>query len=486
DIDEEDAESSTMEPPSRNEAIKAAITLINFLLSYEKITPEEGFSIKNFVKNFLRALHPKWRAKVMENELSKYLSSLALEELIGNLKVHEVVMKKDSEIYEGKKERVKSIVLKAKKGSSDDETSMFGSDDEEYVMVVRNFKKFFRRKGTFKSSLEGKVSLLGNPVKRKNHSGKGVIRKERVIGNDLDTVIRIISLGIVQSLHEKIKRRLLEVVGVTAKMKPRTKPTMKLVSWLNHQMSANSLREMLNIQKPPSCKTGLGFDKSNTSSSETKPISFVELTTELAGDGSTIKAYGSTIPGSVDPSTSQKVAEHVLSPPMSSRSDFVIVRKKIIHNKIEESKKPSLKPFYKNGLEYGSDIIKDNKIRVEESLNVTFDKSPPSFKLSPLVDDDVGEEEGIENNTKVVNNNNIDDESIEVEEVVNIKESKNHPLEQVIGNLIQRTLRSQAQNQIPLPKNQSIIGAKWVYGNKLDENGIVSRNKARLVAQGYN
>ncbi|GKG23220.1 hypothetical protein Tco_0388523, partial [Tanacetum coccineum] len=31
-----------MEPPSRNEAIKAAITLNNFLLSYEKTHPEEN------------------------------------------------------------------------------------------------------------------------------------------------------------------------------------------------------------------------------------------------------------------------------------------------------------------------------------------------------------------------------------------------------------------------------------------------------------
>ncbi|KAL6554771.1 hypothetical protein OROHE_007510 [Orobanche hederae] len=38
--DEDDDESSKMEPPSRNEAIKAAIMLINFLLSYEKTTPE--------------------------------------------------------------------------------------------------------------------------------------------------------------------------------------------------------------------------------------------------------------------------------------------------------------------------------------------------------------------------------------------------------------------------------------------------------------
>ncbi|GKA33065.1 zf-CCHC domain-containing protein [Tanacetum coccineum] len=82
--------------------------------------------------------------------LDEDLSSLALDELIGNLKVHEVVMmEKDSKIYRGKKERVKSIALKAKKESSDDETSTSGSDDEEYAMAVRNFKKFFRRKGKF-------------------------------------------------------------------------------------------------------------------------------------------------------------------------------------------------------------------------------------------------------------------------------------------------------------------------------------------------
>ncbi|GKB58919.1 zf-CCHC domain-containing protein [Tanacetum coccineum] len=58
-------------------------------------------------------------------------------------------MEKDSEIYKGKKERIKSIALKAKKESSDDETSTSESDDEEYAMAVRIFKKFFRRKGKF-------------------------------------------------------------------------------------------------------------------------------------------------------------------------------------------------------------------------------------------------------------------------------------------------------------------------------------------------
>ncbi|GJV05195.1 zf-CCHC domain-containing protein [Tanacetum coccineum] len=110
---------------------------------------DEGFSSKNYVRKFLRALYQKWRANVMTIEESKDLSSLALDELIGNLKVHEVVMEKDLKFYKGKKEKVKCIALKAKKESSDEETLTSGSDDEEYAMAVRNFKKFFRRKGRF-------------------------------------------------------------------------------------------------------------------------------------------------------------------------------------------------------------------------------------------------------------------------------------------------------------------------------------------------
>ncbi|GJV86497.1 putative ribonuclease H-like domain-containing protein [Tanacetum coccineum] len=38
---------------------------------------------------------------------------------------------------------------------------------------------------------------------------------------------------------------------------------------------------------------------------------------------------------------------------------------------------------------------------------------------------------------------------------------------------------------VDLPKDKRAIGTKWVYKNKKDERGIVVRNKARLVAQGY-
>ncbi|GKD26557.1 retrovirus-related pol polyprotein from transposon TNT 1-94 [Tanacetum coccineum] len=174
-------------------------------------------------------------------------------------------------------------------------------------------------------------------------------------------------------------------------------------------------------------------------------------------------------------------------------------------------------------------VLNKHTRKVEESLNVTFDETPPPSKTSPLVDDDLDEEEAIKVTEKKNLENDIEDETLEIDEIVNIKESRNHPLENVIEKFNQRTLRSQAQNQsnyfcfistiepknvnealgdeswivamqeelnqfiandvwelVPQPKNMTIIGTKWVFRNKLDENGIVSRNKARLVAQGYN
>ncbi|GKF08750.1 zf-CCHC domain-containing protein [Tanacetum coccineum] len=64
------------------------------------------------------------------------------------LRVHEMIIKKDSEIVKTKSER-KSLALKAKKESSDEECSTSGSEDEEYAMAVRDFNKFFKRRGRF-------------------------------------------------------------------------------------------------------------------------------------------------------------------------------------------------------------------------------------------------------------------------------------------------------------------------------------------------
>nr|GEV31166.1 zf-CCHC domain-containing protein/UBN2 domain-containing protein [Tanacetum cinerariifolium] len=129
------------------ESIDNAFAKFNTIITSLKAL-DEGFSSKNCVRKFLWALHPKWRAKVTTIEESTNLTTLSLDELIGNSKVYEEVIKKDSETVKSKREQSRSIALKARKESSDD-SSTSDSEDEEYAMVVRDFKKFFKRRGRF-------------------------------------------------------------------------------------------------------------------------------------------------------------------------------------------------------------------------------------------------------------------------------------------------------------------------------------------------
>ena len=46
--------------------------------------------------------------------------------------------------------------------------------------------------------------------------------------------------------------------------------------------------------------------------------------------------------------------------------------------------------------------------------------------------------------------------------------------------------RNKVWTLVPRPTNYPIIETKWVFRNKMDELDNVVRNKARLVAQGYN
>nr|GEY72192.1 zf-CCHC domain-containing protein/UBN2 domain-containing protein [Tanacetum cinerariifolium] len=112
----------------QDDSIDSAFARFNTIITSLKAL-DKGYSSKNYVWKFLGALHPKWREKVTAIEESKDLTSLSLDELTGNLKVHEMIIKKDSKIVKEKVER-KSLALKAKKESSDEECSTFGSEDE--------------------------------------------------------------------------------------------------------------------------------------------------------------------------------------------------------------------------------------------------------------------------------------------------------------------------------------------------------------------
>nr|GFC43750.1 hypothetical protein [Tanacetum cinerariifolium] len=76
-------------------------------------------------------------------------------------------------------------------------------------------------------------------------------------------------------------------------------------------------------------------------------------------------------------------------------------------------------------------------MRIEESLNVTFDESLPEPKLSPSVEDDRINEPIVQDlNGSSLLQVNVSDERYPK----CVKESRGYPIEQVIGELNERTL----------------------------------------------
>ena len=50
---------------------------------------------------------------------------------------------------------------------------------------------------------------------------------------------------------------------------------------------------------------------------------------------------------------------------------------------------------------------------------------------------------------------------------------------------IEQIKRNNTWTLVPRPKDKNVIGTKWVFKNKLNEDGEVSKKKARLVCKGY-
>ena len=50
---------------------------------------------------------------------------------------------------------------------------------------------------------------------------------------------------------------------------------------------------------------------------------------------------------------------------------------------------------------------------------------------------------------------------------------------------IEKIEKNKTWSLVPRPEDKNMIGTKWVFRNKLDENGEVTRNKARLFCKGY-
>nr|GEV60543.1 copia protein [Tanacetum cinerariifolium] len=99
-----------------------------------------------------------------------------------------MIIKKDSKIVKAKGKR-KSLTLKAKKESSDEECSTFGSEDKEYAMAVRDFKKFFKRRD---SALDAEIQTISlenvqnhRKIRTKEHLSKALGGIAICLGVDL-------------------------------------------------------------------------------------------------------------------------------------------------------------------------------------------------------------------------------------------------------------------------------------------------------------
>nr|GEU78664.1 transposase, Ptta/En/Spm, transposase, Tnp1/En/Spm-like protein [Tanacetum cinerariifolium] len=122
----------------------------------------------------------------------------------------------------------RSFTLKAKKVSSDEECLTSESEDEEYAMVVRDFKKFFKRRCRF----------VRQPMNdKKTFQISETTRTAKVKGSVLDAKTQIILLENVQNHRRtRTKKHSLEVLGVIAVKKMMKRLRTKSVLWLKHQM----------------------------------------------------------------------------------------------------------------------------------------------------------------------------------------------------------------------------------------------------------
>ncbi|GJT24035.1 retrovirus-related pol polyprotein from transposon TNT 1-94 [Tanacetum coccineum] len=87
-------------------------------------------------------------------------------------------------------------------------------------------------------------------------------------------------------------------------------------------------------------------------------------------------------------------------------------------------------------------VINKETIRIEESLNVTFDVSLPEPKSSPLIEDDRINEPIVQYPVRSLS---LEVNVLELGYPKSVKEARGHLIEQVIGELNKRTLRSKTK-----------------------------------------
>nr|GEV05512.1 zf-CCHC domain-containing protein/DUF4219 domain-containing protein/UBN2 domain-containing protein [Tanacetum cinerariifolium] len=550
---------------------------------------DEGYSSKNYARKFLRALHPKWRAKVTAIEDSKDLTSLSLNELIGNLKVYEMIIKKDSKIVKEKVKR-KSIALKDKKEYSDEECSTFGSKDEEYAMAVRDSKKFFKRRGGFVRQPQNDKKMFQRshddkngksnrkcfrcgdpnhlirecpkPLKDKNQrafvggtwSDSGE-EDDEMVKDETCLVTYASSEVCSESSYFSDENSSIDDLALDSEYDKLCKMSLKIITKKKRLKATrnsleNELRELkdkLSILKKykgvdldcAKCHA-LKIDNEKLKEESTRLNKFkriclgvdLELDERMKDSGcskhmtgnrklfSSYKAYngcnvifGSNLRGNII--GKGQICDNKCRVSFSEHDSEITKDGKVIEKQAHTSHKANNVVSTTRRLEllhmdifgssavqsYGGNhytlvivddysskayiVLNKHTMKVKESLNVTFNETHPPSKTSSLVDDDLDEKEAIKVIEKNLEND-IVDETLEIDKIVNIKEFRNHLVENVIGNLNQRTLRPQAQNKSnffcfisaiePKNVNEALGNESWIVVMQEELNQFVAND----------
>lgn len=124
-----------------NESIHDMFTRFT-LITNELRSLGKVFTTEELVRKVLRVLPPKWESKKLAIEEAKDLTTLPLTELLGNLQTYE--LSKDSHV---ETTRESKLALQCHVHDSDDE-----SENEELALVMKAFKKFWKKKSATNNS----------------------------------------------------------------------------------------------------------------------------------------------------------------------------------------------------------------------------------------------------------------------------------------------------------------------------------------------
>jgi len=151
-------------------------------------------------------------------------------------------------------------------------------------------------------------------------------------------------------------------------------------------------------------------------------------------------------------------------------------------DQIEESKdSPEAEPTSEAQDEVASDEAQDGSQQANHSKNIF------KYKSSHLEDQIIGNKDSPRRTRSYFRQEECMIGLLSVIELATVDEAlSDDGWILVMQEELNQFQRNDVCDLVPKPQQKNIIETKWVFRNKLNDQGEVTRNKARLVAQGYN